>query len=120
MCALIGIAYASAPELRRPPIGGWLATLAALGAAALVAASIWQLRADGGTRTLVLVLLSVLASGFVAANVLALVAAEGGVPGVPHSLHVFGAAAGSALYVDALVDASLNFVRRVSNGRSRA
>lgn len=87
-CALIAIAYAAEPEFEA--VGDFVATLAGLGALALAAVSLWQTLTTGWARTLLLILLSVLAAGFVAANVLALVASSGGLPQVPRSLHVLG------------------------------
>src|SRR5688572_6017886 len=84
-CALIGIAYAG--ESQFEAASAILATLAGLGALALAAVSLWQALTSGGARTVLLILLSVLAAGFVAANVLALVAASSGVPDVPKHLH---------------------------------
>jgi hypothetical protein len=107
-CALIGIAYAGEPRFEAA--GAFLATLAGLGALALAAVSLWQALTSGGARTVLLILLSVLAAGFVAANVLALVAASSGVPDVPKPLHVLGTISGSALYLEALVDVSASLL----------
>lgn len=107
-CALIGIAYAGEPQFEAA--SAFLATLAGLGALALAAVSLWQALTSGGTRTVLLILLSVLAAGFVAANVLALVAASSGVPDVPKLLHVLGTISGSALYLEALVDVSASLL----------
>jgi hypothetical protein len=57
-----------------------------------------------------LILLAVLAAGFVAANVLALVASSEGVPQVPRTLHLLGTISGSALYLEALVDVSASLL----------
>jgi hypothetical protein len=107
-CALVGIAYAGEPEFQAA--GAFLATLAGLGALALAAVSLWQALTASGARTVLLILLSVLAAGFVAANVLALVASSGGVPNVPRTLHVLGTISGSALYLEALVDVSASLL----------
>lgn len=109
-CALIGIDYWGEPELW--PIGPFLATLAGLGALALAAVSTWQFGSAGGARTLLLILLASLAAAFVASNVLALVAADGGVPAVPRPLHVTGVVCGSALYLACLVDVSASLIAR--------
>ena len=114
-CALIGIAYAGEPLFEAP--GAFLATLAGLGAVALTAVSLWQALTVGGARTLLLILLSVLAAGFVAANVLALVAASSGVPEVPEPLHVIGTISGSALYLAALVDVSASLLEARKRSR---
>jgi hypothetical protein len=107
-CALIGIAYAGEPRFEAA--SAFLATLAGLGALALAAVSLWQALTSGGSRTVLLILLSVLAAGFVAANVLALVAASSGIAGVPKLLHVLGTISGSALYLEALVDVSASLL----------
>jgi hypothetical protein len=107
-CALIGIAYAGEPQFEAG--SAFLATLAGLGALALAAVSLWQALTSGGARTVLLILLSVLAAGFVAANVLALVAASSGIPDVPKPLHVLGTISGSALYLEALVDVSASLL----------
>jgi hypothetical protein len=105
-CALTGIAYAGEPEFQAA--GAFVATLAGLGALALAAVSLWQWLTASGARTVLLILLAVLAAGFVAANVLALVAPSEGVPQVPRTLHVLGTISGSALYLGALVDVSVS------------
>lgn len=107
-CALIGIAYASGSPFG--PAGAFVATLAWLGAAALAAVSLWQTLTAGGTRAVLMILLSVLAAGFVAANMLALVASSEGVPGVPRTPHLLGTISGAALYLEALVDVSVWFL----------
>jgi hypothetical protein len=107
-CALIGITYAGEPEFQSA--GSFVAALAWLGAAAVAAVSLWQTLTTGGVRAALLILLSALAAGFVAANVLALVASSEGVPQVPRTLHVVGTISGSVLYVEALVDASVSFL----------
>jgi hypothetical protein len=107
-CALTGIAYAGQPTFGGA--GAFVATLAWLGAAALAAVSLWQTLTTSGARTALLILLAVLAAGFVAANVLALVASSEGVPQVPRTLHLLGTISGSALYLEALVDVSIAFL----------
>jgi hypothetical protein len=107
-CALTGIAYAREPQFEGA--GDFLATLAGLGALALAAVSLWQGLTAGGARTALLILLSVLAAGFVAANALALVASSSDVPEIPRPLHVIGTISGSALYLEALVDVSVSFL----------
>lgn len=114
-CALVGIAYAGESELEA--VRAFLATLAGLGALALAAVSLWQALTAGGARTLLLILLSVLAAGFVAANVLALVAASSGVPEVPEPLHVLGTISGAALYLEALVDVSTSLLEARKRSR---
>jgi hypothetical protein len=120
-CALIGIAHVREPHFEEA--GAFLATLAGLGALALTAVSLWQALTDGGARTVLLILLSVLAAGFVGANALALVASSSGVPQVPRTLHALGTIFGSALYLDALVDVSVSFLstrRRLRDPLDRA
>lgn len=107
-CALTGIVYAG--ESTFGAAGAFLATLAWLGAAALAAVSLWQALTTSGARTALLILLAVLAAGFVAANVLAVVASSGGVPQVPRTLHLIGTISGSALYLEALLDVSVAFL----------
>jgi hypothetical protein len=107
-CALTGIAYAG--ESSFGPAGPFVSTLAWLGAAAVAAVTLWQMLTTGGTRAALMILLSVLAAGFVAANTLALVASSEGVPGVPRNLHLVGTISGSALYLEALVDVSVSFL----------
>lgn len=105
-CALIGIAYAGEPTSE--PASAFVATLAGLGALALAAVSLWQTLTASGARTVLLILLSVLAAGFVAANVLALVASSEGVLQIPRTLHVIGTISGTALYLESLVDVSVS------------
>jgi hypothetical protein len=105
-CALNGIAYAGEPTFE--PAGAFVATLAGLGALALAAVSLWQTFTADRARTALLILLSALAAGFVAANVLGLVASSEGVPQVPRTLHVVGTISGSALYLEALVEVSVS------------
>jgi len=107
-CALIGIAYVGEPSFGRAV--AFVSTLAWLGAAALAAVTMWQTLTASGARTVLLILLSVLAAGFVAANVLALMASSEGVSQVPETLHVLGAISGSALYLEALADVSVTFL----------
>lgn len=114
-CALTGIAYAGEPELQAA--GAFVATLAGLGALALAAVSLWQTLTAGGPRAVLLILLSILSAGFVAANVLALVASSEGVPQIPRTLHVLGTISGTALYLESLVDVSVSFFS--SRKRSR-
>jgi hypothetical protein len=114
-CALVGIAYAGEPEFEAAR--ALLATLAGLGALALAAVSLWQALTASGARTLLLILLSFLAAGFVAANVLALVAASSGVPEVPEPLHILGTISGVALYLEALVDVSTSLLEARKRSR---
>lgn len=107
-CALIGIAYAREPQFEGT--GEFLATLAGLGALALAAVSLWQAVTSDRARTVLLILLAVLAAGFVAANALALLADSSGVPRVPRTLHLVGATSGSALYLETIVDVSVSFL----------
>lgn len=104
-CALIGIAHAQEPQFEGA--GEFLATLAGLGALALAAVSLWQAVTSDGARTVLLILLAVLAAGFVATNALALLADFSGVPRVPRTLHLVGAISGSALYLETIVDVSV-------------
>jgi hypothetical protein len=107
-CALTGIVYAGEPTVGAA--GAFVAALAWLGAAVLAAVSLWQTLTTSGARTALLILLAVLAAGFVAANVLALVASSAGVPQVPRTLHLIGTISGSALYLEALLDVSVAFL----------
>jgi hypothetical protein len=104
ICAVTGLAWAAAPA--PTPIRIFLATLAMLGASALVAAGLWQSAAAPRTRVLLVVLLAGLAGGYVAAGTLGLVI-TGGVIGVG-ILRAFlwlGVVVGAALYVVAVMRA---------------
>jgi hypothetical protein len=111
LCTATSVAYFVGVGLDEP-VGAWLGTLALLGALALAAAGVWQLRTEGGTRTLLLVLTAGLAAAFTAANAFALIVVDTDLPGVPMGLHWAGAATGGALYVAALGEATFVFLAR--------
>jgi len=113
-CLATGVAYLVSAGPSTPEGGEiWLGTLALLGGSALGAAGLWQYRGEGVPRLLALVLLSMLAAVYVAANTLALVASiDEPILGAPLPLHWAGVSVGAVLYIVTLVGASLAFRAR--------
>ncbi|HET9724386.1 MAG TPA: hypothetical protein VFR44_11180 [Actinomycetota bacterium] len=118
VCVATGAVYIGGTGTARPgdpDPGWWLATLGLLGGSALGVAGLWQYVSEAVPRLIALVALATLSAGYVAANVLALVASSGpGWPQAARPLHVVGTVLGGILYVVTLVEASRAFAHRRS------
>jgi hypothetical protein len=111
VCLATGVAYLMLGS-GSPPVGVWLGTLAILGSSALGAVGLWQERARGTPRLIVLLVLAGLSGAYLAANVLALVVAAQAAPlDIPRTLHWVGLVVAGVLYVDTLSEASRCFGR---------
>jgi hypothetical protein len=111
VCLATGAAYLMLGS-GSPPVGVWLGTLAILGSSALGAVGLWQERARGTPRLIVLLVLAGLSGAYLAANVLALVVADRAAPlDAPEALHWVGLVVAGVLYADALAEASRCFGR---------
>lgn len=105
LCAASGFVYLTDEAFR--PVGGVIGTLGLVGASALVATGIWQLRAVGRPRLVVLLALVALAGGYVVANSFGLVVTDLARQRSPRGLHWAGLGAGIALYLVSLLDVTL-------------
>lgn len=102
VCLATGVAIAIAPLPFRP-FGGFLAVLALLGSIALAGAGAWQHAARAESRRSPLIVLAVLAAGYMAANGLGILVADANFA-FPKPLHEAGLAAAFALFAITMAD----------------
>jgi hypothetical protein len=115
-CASLSIPFvvnepATRTSLTAADVGIWLATLALLGGSALAAVGVWQHLAAPGLRLLLLIALTVLAAGFIAANAFAIIVS--GQPDLPEMwepAHWLGLSSGVVLYAVSIAEVSLLFL----------
>ncbi len=123
LLAGIGVAYAMNSDTKSippEPVGWWLATLAFLGAIALGAVGLWQLRATRGLHVLFVVALAVLSAGWVAASTLAILSRDSDLPQIPLALHVAGLTTSVALLFMSVGAASVAIGRMANAATTKA